>query len=62
MTKRLLETLSKIVATMGDEEQLIRLEHRTVRFTAFILLQLALLGLLIWSVFHFAKFVRASIL
>jgi hypothetical protein len=58
-TEERLERLEKAVLL---DERLTRIEYRSIRFTAFLLLELGLLALVAWSVFHLVHFVRSSAL
>lgn len=56
------ERLARLEQTINSDEQLSRIERRSIRFVAFVLLELALLALVVWSFFHLVHFLRSSAL
>ena len=47
------ERVANLEQAIKDEERLSSFERRSIRFTAFILLEFALLALIVWSVIVF---------
>lgn len=56
------ERLKKLEKAMTDDERLSKIERQSIRLTAFLLLELALVALIVWSFFHLVHFVRISVL
>ena len=56
------ERLAEVERAIKADELLNGLERKSIRFTAFLLLELALLALVIWSLFHLVNFVRSAAL
>lgn len=55
------ERLTRLENAIKGQERLNQLEQDSIRFTAFLLLQLSLVGLIAWSVFHLVKFVLSVV-
>jgi len=52
------ERLAKLENQVSGDERFSRIERTSIRFTAFVLLELALLALVVWSVAHLCHFLR----
>ena len=52
------ERLARLEEVLKKEDGFNRAEQFTIRFVAFVLLELALLGLLVWSLLHLVNFIR----
>lgn len=52
------ERLAKLEEVLNKEDGFSRAERFTIRFVAFVLLEFALLGLLVWSLIHLVNFIR----
>ena len=54
------ERLERLEKAIVFEDRLTKIEHRSIRFTAFFLLMLCLVAVIIWSIFHLVHFLRSS--
>jgi hypothetical protein len=60
MDKDVDERLKKLEELSSRKDQLGKIEHMSIRVTSFVLLELALLALIIWSFLHLVSFLRSS--
>lgn len=54
------ERLQRLEQAIRFEERLSRIEYKSIRVTIFLLLEIGLLALIAWSIFHLLRFVRSS--